>query len=361
MTKKTTTKLRESAQATGMTPRETRQALISEIERARKSHVITYVTSTRPNLEVQMALDVVRYVFEHLELIKKNFKGSGKPKIDLLIHSNGGDGTMPWRLVTLIREYTDDFGVLIPCRAFSAATLTALGANEIVMHPMGMLGPTDPSVTNHFNPKDGQGRPLSISVEDVTAYLQLVKEDAGIRHEDELVQAFLSLAKEVHPLALGNVKRFISQSRMMAGKLLGLHIDHKENRVEEIVENLTSKLFYHGHPINRKEAREQLGLRTVKDAPETVSQAMWRLYCEYEASMQLLEPFDAANEFAQSFPALAPGSQEVTPEKTVYLTFVESKLLCHSLELSYKLSGSTLPNGSQMTTFINSGQKWKSC
>jgi ClpP class serine protease len=84
-----------------------------------------------------MAMDSVRKIFEHLRTI-------GKPKdqvkVDLFLHSNGGDGTVPWRLVTLIREYANRLGVLVPFRAFSAATLTALGADTIVMHPMGIAG-----------------------------------------------------------------------------------------------------------------------------------------------------------------------------------------------------------------------------
>jgi ClpP class serine protease len=173
--------------------KETRIELIKKIEEIRGTKLVTYVTSTRANLEVQMAIDMIRKIYEHLKLIEEEKKG--KIDIDLLLVSNGGDGTVPWRLVTLIREYAKKFSVLIPFRAFSAATLTALGADEVVMHPMGMLGPTDPTVANPFNPSDPTNpkNKLGISVEDVTAYISLIKEDAGITHEDELVQAFNSL------------------------------------------------------------------------------------------------------------------------------------------------------------------------
>ena len=125
-----------------------RLKLIERIEKARGSRVITYITSTRRNLESHMAMDVPRKIFEHLRPI-----GAKKtPKIDLFLHSNGGDGTVPWRLVTLIREYADKFSVLVPYKAFSAATLTALGADEIIMGPMGMLGPTDANINGPFNP-----------------------------------------------------------------------------------------------------------------------------------------------------------------------------------------------------------------
>ena len=194
--------------------KEARLALIQQLEQARQSKVFTYITSYRNGLEVPMSMDSIRIFFEHL----KNIDRANKPKIDLLIVSNGGDGTVPWRLVTLIREYCSEFCTLIPYRAFSAATLTSLGADKIVMHPMGMLGPTDPSVFNDYNPDNplAPGRKIGINVEDVTAFIALIKEDAGITHQEELVQAFNILAQKIHPLALGNVKRFLAQSKMGA-------------------------------------------------------------------------------------------------------------------------------------------------
>lgn len=333
--------------------RASRVQLIRRIERARKSRVITYVTSTRPNLEVQMAIDSIRWVYDHLEQIKGS---NGKVNIDLYICSNGGDGTVPWRLVTLIREYADRFSVLVPFRAFSAATLTALGADEIVMHPMGILGPTDPTVSNQFNPLDpaNNRRRLGISVEDVTAYIALVKEDAGIQHEDQLVQAFNLLADKVHPLALGNVKRSLSQSRMMAGKLLNLHMNSAthQHQMEQIVDNLTSKLFYHGHPINRIEAKEQIGLETVQNPSAAVEKAMWNLYLEYEKELRTTTPFDVAAEFLSDFPAQATGTVEKTANKSAKLAYIESTGSSDVCTMNYELVGEKKPDGSTAVTMI---------
>lgn len=340
--------------------RAARVKIIQQIERARKSHVISYVTSTRQGLEVQMAMDTVRYVYDHLEAISAN--ADKKPlKIDLFIHSNGGDGTVPWRLVTLIREYADKFSVLVPYRAFSAATLTALGADAIVMHPMGMLGPTDATVANQFNPIDGRNQQsLGISVEDVTAYLSLIKEDAGIQHEDQLVTAFNLLADKVHPLALGNVKRHMSQSRMMARKLLGLHMDPDDNahRVSTIVENLTSKSFFHGHPINRTEARDQVGLTTLEDPTDAVQKAMWRLYLEYEKEMLLTSPFDIASEFLAEYPAQAIGALDKTVEKTARMAYIESALKTDVFRMKYELVGVKQPNHATSVTMITTNRGW---
>jgi hypothetical protein len=317
-----------------------RLKLLTKIEKDRGSRVIAYLTSTRANLEVQMAMDAIRKVFEHLEAVATPRK---KVPVDLFLHSNGGDGTVPWRLVTLIREYATKFSVLVPFRAFSAATLTALGADNIVMHPMGMLGPTDPTVANAFNPADPNvpGQKIGISVEDVTAFISLVKEDAGIQHEDQLVQAFNKLPEQIHPLALGNVKRSLSQSRMMAQKLLGLHMDKRseEHTIAEIVDSLTSKLYYHGHPINRIEARDEVGLKTVQDPSATIEKLMWDLYLDYEAEMKMEQPFDAPSEFVAQNPGVPPAGGILTQPIKAKLAYIESTAKTDVFTMEYRLSG----------------------
>ncbi len=340
-----------------------RKKIISQIEEQRDSYVISYITSTRLGYEVQMNIDIIRYVYDHLEQIKSAHakkKIKGQPRIDLYIHSNGGDGTVPWRLVTLIREFTKHFGVIVPHRAFSAATLTALGANEIIMHPMGMLGPTDPSVTNQFNPiNPTTGQPIPISVEDVTAYIQMIKEDVGINHEDELIQAFNILADKIHPLALGNVRRSISQSKMMASKLLNLHIGPKqEHKIAEIAENLTSKLFFHGHPVNRKEAREQIGLDTVIDPDENLEKKIWQLYMQYEDLLELNTPFNAPQDFQAKFPKLQPNQMMITDPKTNHLACIESIYGSDICSSTYRLSGYIDQNGLIQVRMLSLANGW---
>lgn len=331
--------------------------LIKKIQSHRQSVLITYVTSTRTQAEVQMAMDSIRIIFEHIQLFKKNEKFN----IDLFLYSNGGDGTVPWRLVTLIREYSKKFSVLIPFRAFSAATLTALGADEIVMHRMGMLGPTDPTVTNDFNPENpGTKQKLGISVEDVTAYLNLIKEDAGITHQDELVQAFIQLTDKVHPLALGNVKRSLSQSRMMARKLLSLHMDRAKelHQIDEIIDNLTSKLFFHGHPINRNEAESELGIKTIKRADENLEKLIWDLYLEYEKEMKLDEPFSPVFEFIKLKPDLAIGRGESTEILEAKLVYIESENVTNLNHMKYSIYGIKNQNGVINTQFSTLFQGW---
>jgi hypothetical protein len=298
-----------------------------------------------------------RVLYDHLDRM------TGSP-IDLFIHSNGGDASFPWRLVNLIRECADgaEFSVLVPYRAYSAATLTALGADKIVMHKMGNLGPTDPTVSNQFNPRDKGNQTIGINVEDVNAYIQLVKEDVGITHEDELVQAFNILAQQIHPLALGNVKRFLIQSRQMAKKILMLHMGGTvdEHKIDGLVENFTSKLYYHGHPINRDEAIQHLGMKNVVKPPVRVERAMWNLYREYESEMEMTRAFRPGNEFVAAFPNLAPGSDSITNPATVRRVFVESTERNDVFELEYQIYGKKEANGSIAWSINTLKEGWMS-
>lgn len=53
--------------------------------------LIAYVTSTRPNHEIQIADDAFRLVYDHLEAGRELAQNG----VDLFIHSNGGSDTVP--------------------------------------------------------------------------------------------------------------------------------------------------------------------------------------------------------------------------------------------------------------------------
>ena len=274
-----------------------RKSMIRALEAQRQSKVICFLTGMRPGAPSTMAEDQVRIIFDHLLALKK------RPieRLDIFLCSNGGSATVPWRLVSLFREFSKHFAVLIPYRAYSAATMLALGADEIVMHPFGEMGPIDPTVSNEFNPKDEQTQQrLGISVEDVKAYVTFIKQTVGITHEEELVRAIEILARKVHPLALGNVERFLSQSRMMGRKIMRTHMsESEEHTINDIIENLASKLFFHGHPINRKEAKQELRLKVADNVPSELETLMWDLYLNYELELQNREVFNPMGDLAQ--------------------------------------------------------------
>ncbi len=268
--------------------REKRVKTIQKIARLRDAAVLCYVTGDRENINTRIAPDVMPVFYRHLEMIGK------KKRIDLFLYTRGGDILTPWRLVHLIREYADEFNVLVPFRAYSAGTLICLGADEIVMGKMGELGPIDPSVVNAFNPQDpaNPAARIPVNIEDVYSYLTLAREEAGLKNEAELVKAFALLVERIHPLALGNVHRNYLLIRSLASKLLGLRKNHHElSEVQRIVDHLTEKLYAHNHMISRREAAEEIGLPVAYPNRE-LEKLIWDLFQCYADELSLQEPFN---------------------------------------------------------------------
>jgi hypothetical protein len=102
----------------------------------------------------------------------------------------------------------------------------------------------------------------------------------------------------------------------MARRLLKLHMKKtEEHDIEQLIDNLKSNLFYHGHPINRKEAKDELNLKTEEPTAE-VESLMWELYLEYERDLKLKEPFNPLREMELKSVS-APGNAAVTTQQIV--------------------------------------------
>lgn len=255
-----------------------RQELIRKIETIRKSRVITYITSDRPGIFSMIDPADIREIFDHLQGIPED------SKIDLFIYSRGGKTITAWALVNLIREHTKDFNVLVPYKAHSCATAIAIGSNQVVMGRMAELGPVDPTLTAIVDNKQ-----MEISTEDLSSYVTFVKEKFGIKREQQTIKAFNQLAENVKPLLLGRAYRSYLKARDDATRLLRLHLDDNE-KIEKITNYLLEKLYSHDHIINRREAKDYIGLN-VLFAEGDLEKAMWALYLEYENMLSLKEPY----------------------------------------------------------------------
>jgi hypothetical protein len=303
-----------------------RKSLIQQIEGLRKSRVITYLTSDRPGpINARVAMDIVPIFSKQLQKIGKT------QNIDLFLYSTGGDTMVPWRLVSMIREYCDKFSVLIPYKAHSAATMIALGADEIVMTDLSELSPIDPSTANIFNPPDplNPQNKIPISVEDVMAYFDLAKNKFGIKNDEDLAKIFIQFIEsnpQIHPLALGNVNRIHNLIRVLAKRLLKSHKSPmKEEDIEKIVDYFTEKLYSHQYFIGRREAKEDLGLKTVVYADENLANVMTELYEEYAKEMELGKIWNQENEL---------GMNVAQAKREYKIAFIETTQLSNYFELS---------------------------
>ncbi|MBS1516587.1 MAG: serine protease [Bacteroidetes bacterium] len=258
-----------------------------EIERLRNSKLLVYVTGDRQNAETNIGADIIAPFANHLDII------GGVEKISLLIYSNGGSTLAGWNLVNLIRSFCNDFEVIIPFRCQSAATLISLGANRIIMTKQATLGPIDPSTNGLMNPQvniNGQNIRVPVSVEHVNGYLDMAKEDANLKDVD-LKEVFLKLADNIHPLSLGDVYKAKSQIKMLAEKLLKYHTIEVTN-VPKVISFLCSESGSHDYTINRKEAKDELGLN-VEVPSEELYKNIKEIYQDIENELELRNPFNA--------------------------------------------------------------------
>jgi len=295
----------------------TKKDIFQKIAKQRNSKVIAYLTSDRQGpINAKIAMDMIPIFSEHLRKIGKT------EKIDLFLYSSGGDTMVPWRLVSMIREYCDHFSVLIPYKAHSSATMISLGADEIVMSDLSEISPIDPSTANVFNPSDPQNHQnkIPISVEDVMAYFDLAKNKFGIKNDQELTSIFNKFIEsnpQIHPLALGNVNRTHNLIRMLAKRLLKSHkAPMKDDEIDKIVDYFTEKLYSHQYLIGRKEARDDLNLKNVIFADKALSESMTQLYEEYKTEMELGKQWIPENEL---------GLNSVQNKKEYKIAYIESE------------------------------------
>lgn len=275
---------------------ENRIELIQNIQEKRNSTVVTYILGDRvhnpaivplPGIIGKVATDV-KPIFQHI-LSQVGYQQN----IDLFVFTRGGDTNAVWPIVSLFREYCENLSVLIPFRCHSSGTMICLGANKVYMTKIAELSPIDPQTGNQFNPIDDFSKNRKgISVEDLNSYYDLGKDNFNLKDEADL-EMFKELTKAVHPLALGNVKRVLSQSNLLSKKLLSLHLDPEENEelFNTITDTLTVKFFSHLHYINRKEAKEIFGDNIVQYPDADLENDILNLYYSYAESLKLNNTF----------------------------------------------------------------------
>lgn len=256
---------------------------ILKLQESRNSKVLLYFLSDRrstvsiPGMNTVLAGEPYLLMYDHLRMMGR------VPNLDLVIHTRGGSLDAVWPLVSLCREMSEHFSVLVPMIAHSAGTLLCLGADEVLLATSATLSPIDPTTSNPFNPVDNRGVPKGISVEDVVSYFRLARDKSkgtGIHDEQNILQIFKQLSTSVDPLALGNVNRVYTQIRLLAQKLLNLHSDQFSNRehINKIVKILTEELYSHSHQIGVTEAIDLFGDKFIRRPSPQVEQAMWDIF-----------------------------------------------------------------------------------
>lgn len=273
-----------------------RQNLIGDIEKAltarygSANRLIAYVLRFGHSRTLMVTADV-----PHLETLLNSVTGADQ--INILLHSPGGDGTIVEKIVEMCRAHLSGqnrkLRVIVPNIAKSAATLLALGADEILMGYVSELGPIDPQV------------PIAVS-----GMTQWVSAFAFVEARDKLMAQIAEAVKKKEPtmgllqqLAGLNIpftdemENQIGFAKKTAITLLDKYMlkpkypqaAKRAKTANAIAEKLLSKQLFpvHGHYIDGNTAKG-LGLEvTVLDKDDALWKQIWDYYIRCEVQMNI--------------------------------------------------------------------------
>jgi membrane-bound ClpP family serine protease len=159
--------------------------------------------------------------------------------IDIILHTPGGWLTAAQQIASALKAHKGRKTVFVPYQAWSAGTLIALAADEIVMGPQAVLGPIDPQI----------GGLPAVSLQ------KLVKE----KSKDAVEDIFFILAEEAG--------KAIDETRKAACELI--NPVHHTGTECALTDGLSAGARSHGDPIMFEEAKRE-GLNVAQGVPEAM-------------------------------------------------------------------------------------------
>jgi len=164
-------------------------------------------------------------------------------------------------MVHLLREHCDRLIALIPLNCESAATMLALGADEIHMGPLSFLTAVDTFISHDLCPVDKDNDRVQIGTNELERIVKLWR--TGPRHSGG--NPYETIYKYIHPVVIAALDRAGSLSRMLCDEILRYHVPNAKKRAR-ISEKLNSNYPSHSYPIVLPEAK-RMGLNAVPIDP----------------------------------------------------------------------------------------------
>ncbi|MFN8078257.1 MAG: hypothetical protein U0Q19_01710 [Kineosporiaceae bacterium] len=192
---------------------------------------------------------------------KKKFR-----RVGLFLHSGGGIMESAIKFVDVIRQYADEYIVIVPLMAKSAATLMVLSADRQYFTTVSELGPVDPVVQSPMNP---QVQVPATAIENFIKWAAKSPEATQSGKEAYAVMKDIpaDLRNLVDPYLLGAYQTSIKFSQDELKRILPLYAmkGRSEREIADAVEEFTTVHKSHGYPITLTKL-EQFGIgERIKD------------------------------------------------------------------------------------------------
>lgn len=177
-------------------------------------------------------------------------------QVMLFIKSDGGSGQASLMMVNLLRQFTRRLVALVPLECQSAATMLALGADEIRMGPLAHLSAVDTSLTHALSPLDRDNERVSVSQDELMRVIRLWQQEV----KADAVNPYQAIFPYIHPLVIGAAHRISSLSVKLCMEILSYHLKDRK-KAAAISQCLNSSYPSHSYPITLQEA-QRIGLNT---------------------------------------------------------------------------------------------------
>jgi len=211
---------------------------------------------------------------KHLLVIQNLIGDKKSEKMDVILHSSGGDINAAYQIVEMLRNHCKDMTIVVPIYAKSAASLFILGANRIIMGEIAELGPLDTQIverekggrkyTSALNPFKTLEELQRFSLEtlDVTVKLLLTRAELSveeaIRHGMDFASRLSTpLFAQLNTEKVGEYSRALAVGKEYGERLLRRYTKWQdEGERETILEKLIRGYPSHDYIIDYKELKE---------------------------------------------------------------------------------------------------------
>ncbi len=245
-----------------------RQGMLKAIQTRTSRTLICYVSGSACGIDRD---DTVPFV----DLLHNVPPGT---KLDLLLHTGGGDIDAAEKLISIVRKRVDaaELRVVVPDFAKSAGTLMVLGADCVVMSETSELGPIDPQIVL----VDGNGNRIRHSVQ---SYLDAYDEHAEtLKNNPGSVAAQIMLGK-LDPATVKLFQAVRARARQFAEDQLKKGMFRNGGNWSLTAAALldTKRWQSHGQVISWDDAQDpRIGLHVEYLEPSSEAwQEIWQLYC----------------------------------------------------------------------------------
>ncbi len=205
--------------------------------------------------------------------------------VDVLLNSPGGLAEAAERIVHLLRARFKSVRFVIPHSAFSAATMLATSADQLVLSDRSALGPIDPQIVTR-DPQTGQSH--SVPTQAILSAFERAK--AEIKADPDVLGVYLPLLNKMDLAVFEVCKNANKLAETLVKEWLKAYLlkdeEDPEARATEVTEYLSSHKdrLSHGRPITLATIKNELRIRSVLDMRDdpTLDQLVSELWAEVE-------------------------------------------------------------------------------